>query len=502
MGRCESFRVLKLREVAGREPSFLGYLGLWLTGLATQPIQASAERRVDSLEFFRFGQRTGLLHAPTLSTARRSTHAKSLLNWPISNSDFVNADKRLETERKVERRWADAPSFPIALLRRPLAVNLFKAELLGEEHLPGQAQVKAMVERFSQRHMPDVIGAPTLKSWFSIDGPTLKHASAIKMDRLIDAGTHPLLFERVPDAPPVNEFFLELACGGLISELRQRTTAKVPVDAISQRAATYQFSSPWHAHADAVEAAAVGQSNGEVPWEQLKLTAARRIQEYVHARWNPRNGSVFSSIPSPLAEAWARASALEREELKRPYAALGDLFDQHMSYAPRPDWDPGVDLDIGPASIHRLMFAVAADGDFLTGALLDAWALDLVTAGLAMHAVAWTDRYATHGVKVTPELDFWAAIEQGFLDDAPDDGQRWAALAGAVENAGLVPEDETVGRLVIGGDRYRGLLREVGLSGRRISALAGFGRAQNPVKFVPKPNVGRTSASGEKPKIR
>lgn len=65
--------------------------------------------------------------------------------------------------------------------------------------------------------------------------------------------------------------------------------------------------------------------------------------------------------------------------------------------------------DVAPQHIYKTLFALAADSDFLNLDRFRQWEYSLATSALAMHALAWTDRYNTY-INVTDEYLYWGAF--------------------------------------------------------------------------------------------
>ena len=64
---------------------------------------------------------------------------------------------------------------------------------------------------------------------------------------------------------------------------------------------------------------------------------------------------------------------------------------------------------------------MAGDFDFLKAERKHAWAFDLATAALLMHALAWTDRYQTFGFRVESEQICWWTLSTMFFALHDDD---------------------------------------------------------------------------------
>lgn len=225
-------------------------------------------------------------------------------------------------------------------------------------------------------------------------------------------------------------FYVDFLGGGLLRCLLAPTDSSEVVSVLRSRAASYQPMSAWHLHFDALELRAHSDNFAGVPWEEVVRIGAGRVMELLHELWRPRDGRIYSALSSDTRRQWDLASAEERLAIRERFSRFRpDRYEACMREGASPSWQiAGVGSDVHAAHAHRLLFAIGADTEFLQGDRLSAWALDLATAGLAAHALAWTDRYRLFGRQVNEELLFLAAIDALMLT-APSVG----------------PENETVG---------------------------------------------------------
>lgn len=315
------------------------------------------------------------------------------------------------------------PSFqvPHRALRQPIALNLFKWMVLGDRHIPGRHQA-AMVQRaMSEAGADRYMAGRSWRQWFG-KPPRQARRDAIGVLDEHAARMHLPLWTL--DAVEVgSRFFLDLVEGGLSASLMEPIAMRQPELALMRRALDYEPRSRLHLHIDSIECAALSEGIGDAPWDLVKATAAKRVLELIHSRWSPRHGTVYSELTPDLDLRWRAADADERQQIRKQYRRFKpDLFEDQLKKAPHPDWSVvDVEADIAPRHVHRLLLALAGDGNFLVADRLHVWALDLVSAGLAMHALAWTDRYATHGRHISPEVIHWAAFETTFFSQEPDD---------------------------------------------------------------------------------
>lgn len=328
---------------------------------------------------------------------------------------------------------SDTQSFevPYRAIRQHAAFNLFKWFVLGNRHKPGQHQAALVHRAMSDAGIARCVEVRTWRGWF---GKTPRRAygdTIAVLDSYVAARTHPPHWT-LDAVAPQGRFFLDLVEGGLAASLMEPIAAREPWVALMRRALNYEPLSRIHLHIDAIESAALSEGNGETRWELVKATAAKRVLELIHSRWSQRRGTVYSELTPDLELAWRAADAGERERIRERYRRFKpDRFAAERRRAPRPDWSVvGVEADIAPHNVYRLLLALAADEDFLVADRLHVWTLDLVSAGLAMHALAWTDRYTTHGRHLSPEMIHWGALAAVFFSDEPN-GAIMDAIAAA-----------------------------------------------------------------------
>src|SRR5690606_16235045 len=98
---------------------------------------------------------------------------------------------------------------------------------------------------------------------------------------------------------------------------------------------------------------------------------------------------------SGLRLRWNAASEDGKVLLREKYSLVpGAYFEPRLKAVPVPKWSSiGVSGDLVAEHIHRALLAMAADPSFLVGRRKRAWAFGLASSALAMHALAWSDRY-------------------------------------------------------------------------------------------------------------
>lgn len=367
------------------------------------------------------------------------------------------------TSESQDRPNLDDFEIPLRRLRQPATVNLFKMGVLGEAHAPGEHQAKEVMQAFAAAGLDGGLDVRTWKGWFGTSPRRARSDGVMALDRFVDVSRDPRR-NQFPEASPTSHFFVALLEEGLITKLLAPTEAKLPAIALAQRSLEYTPASAIHLHFDAIEAAAMSDGNGEVTWEEVKALAAKRIMELLHKRWSPRHGTIYRELTPSLELRWRSADAVQREQILAAYERLKpNMFDEHRRAAPRPSWDAaGISSDTPAVLVHQLLLAVSTDSDFLIADRFEAWVLDLASAAYAMHAMAWSERYQTHGLRVTPELIFWRAFDLLFLSDEPEDVVH-DGLAAALDLIGAAWTEDTLATLHRARRWYRRWLADLGL---------------------------------------
>jgi hypothetical protein len=302
----------------------------------------------------------------------------------------------------------------IEMLRVKVAVNHFKRLLLGDMHIPGKAQEISTFEELEKDHDAVEISGRAWSNWFSNPDVVPKVDKVKELDRLASASIRLDSKNGLKDKHlPANSFY-HMIHGGLVSKMKS-SRSKQPLIAMKDRAENYRPDSALHLHLDAVEVCALSVGHGDIPWETVKKIGAETILRLLAEKWGPRGGSVYSELSSDLRLEWNAASTEKRASIRKSYARLvPDVFDRHLDTSAIPDWGiTGIDNDISALHIYKALFCLAADSEFLVADRLEAWSLDLATAALAMHALAWTDRYTTF--LISDELFFWSAFDSLFF---------------------------------------------------------------------------------------
>lgn len=342
-------------------------------------------------------------------------------------------------------------------LRLKVAVNAFKKALLEDLHIPARAQTTAVFEVLSTLPEELLVNERTWGSWFSESPVALKAGSVSKLDALArHAGIS------FCDAEP--RFLEKLISGGLAGEMAGTGTGRDPRLTLLMRAEKYRPASSLHLHLDAIELGVAADKIQGLGWEEVLATGARRILTLLHERWCPSSGTIYPTFPSPVREAWDTANASGRKAIEDSYSRWGPALLEHdLNACVQPAWrDLNVDMDIPPQHACRLLLGLVPDADFLQGERLKAWALDLATAGLALHALAWSDHYNKMGAKITIEHVLWAAIANVFFsrDELSEDDPE---IAGAMEHCDGEYHSFYVQTLLQGRMEYQSQMADLGI---------------------------------------
>lgn len=303
-------------------------------------------------------------------------------------------------------------------LRLKLAVNLFKRYLLGSEHVAGDPQVERMLQTVLGSRLFEFIELRTWVSWFGQSPSIPKRRTIRELDRVAEEGIRYVYATGHTEYRLPSGFFEGLVYGGLISKMASVGRSKRLRSAINEAVSEYVPLSAWHLHMDAVEVSALAEGLGDLDWIHIKQLAAKRLMSLLLLLWGPRDRIIYEFFASDLRLKWLAASAGERELIQRDRSVYSwSSFIDSMAVPPVPAWSfIGVESDLAEVHIHKALLAIAGDIDFLKAERLHAWAFDLASAGLVMHALAWTDRYTTFGLRVQSERLCWMTLSTMFFD--------------------------------------------------------------------------------------
>lgn len=369
------------------------------------------------------------------------------------------------------------------VLRRKGAANLFKSVVLGAKNVAGKHQTQAMINAMPKQFATAAIFDKSWKTWFGNgfqSSPQDKSVAVMDQIARVMQSVSPD-FDRF-QLPSHPHFYAELSRGGLMARLLQPTEAADRLAVLIARANDYEPVSALHLHFDAIEAAAWFDAFGDVPWAVVTAVASRRILELLHDRWGPRHGSLYDRFESDFSFEWRMADSEKKREIREFTARFKpDLFDYCMKPGVRPDWNfVGCSRDIAADHVYKLLFALAADPKFLNERRLPIWSLDSATASLAMHGLAWVDRYNTMALGGPEELHYWSALHAVFFTVEPFD---YFEIGPAVGCSSANWQQESLSCLMRARESYHSLLHSLDISPQQISAAVMNVRRQHPLIY-------------------
>ncbi len=314
----------------------------------------------------------------------------------------------------------------IAALRMKVAVNHFKHLLLGDLHISAVHQGTEVFKKLAERCRDVNIAEKTWRSWFEEPQVIPRLKTIRTLDALASCAIRVVSRRDGKEKALPSGFFGQLVHGGLVKRMMQASKSKHPIVALRDRAESYRPISPLHLHLDAIEVSALSEGYGKLSWETVKRIGAERILNILAERWGPRQGTVYAEFTSDLSLEWAEADADRRAEIRKGYARFKpDLFENALNKVPHPAWArTGIGADVSSTHIYKALFSLAADTRFLKADRLVTWSLDLATAALAMHALAWSDRYTTFDDLMPDELIYWIAFEEILFTSESLDGDN------------------------------------------------------------------------------
>lgn len=378
---------------------------------------------------------------------------------------------------------AERQQMDIAALRMKVAVNHFKHLLLGDLHIAANHQETAVLNALGKR-CKDVKMEKTWRSWFAYRQIIPRVGTIEKLDELASCAIR-VASKRAGDEEELpSGFFKELVHGGLVKMMMLASKSKYPLIALRDRAESYKPISPLHLHLDAIEVSALSEGYGDISWETVKRIGAERILNILTDRWGPRNGTVYSEFTSDLSLEWAAADSDRRVEIRNGYARFKpDLFENDLNQAPRPAWaKTGVGVDVPPSHIYKALFSMASDTRFLKADRLVSWSLDLATAALAMHALAWSDRYTTFDELMPDELIYWIAFEQIFFRSESLDARNTEIIR-AMSQLDAEWNEETFSIFNRAREIYQGELMVFGVTANKVLDAAMLATQVHPIRY-------------------
>lgn len=375
-------------------------------------------------------------------------------------------------------------------LRQRFAVNQLKLRLLGSGHEAGAPQTREVISALEGiAEEGDVIDPRTWESWFSVN-PRIAHASTIRrLDRVVRK-----INEGDDDSRSVGaggpDAFRRLIEGGLLFELQQPTRSKRPQYVLIERAGDYVPPSAWHLHLDALESCTIVDDISGVPWEEARAIASQCVMQLIHERWNPRTGTVYSTLSSDLRLKWDSIDETERDGVRKVF----DRFDPSpleslLCAKASPRWhEIPIDADVAVSNVYRLLLALARDPEFLVADRLAAWAIDMATVALALWGSIWCDRYRSIGDFNAPEPCFVRAFESLFFVEAHEEDLVDALQMAMAQIASDWPP-KSVEALKAASSWYRQELRLRGIDGLEIWNIAQRCADVHPIRYCGYPNV-------------
>ncbi|MCL4759561.1 MAG: hypothetical protein KJZ96_14585 [Rhodocyclaceae bacterium] len=305
-------------------------------------------------------------------------------------------------------------------IRRRAAVNAFKSRLLGALNIPGQPQTQTALDAMAclNREGQGSITERTWQSWLSKSQVAPQPGKLEILDRLAS--------HLGREGPAYSEsYYRDAACGGLAERLFAPTKVRTVGNLLFERAAAYEPQSALHLHLDAIDVAAMTTGFGDVVGSVVRRIAAARLLEILHSRWNPRSGRLYREWSKGASLRWLGGEPLSLEVDQRPNA-FEVLLDRMLRFGFGPNSQTvGIAEDLPAEQIYKLLFALAADAQFLTVRGLEVWAMDAVSAALALFAYAWTTKYETFSIRPTPERCIYSALEAVFLREEPIASLEW-----------------------------------------------------------------------------
>lgn len=369
-------------------------------------------------------------------------------------------------------------------LRFKFAINCFKGLLLGDKHVPGKTQSESVFDAISVLSSSPPLSERAWHDWLCKDDRIPQPGKIEALDRLAsilaDADRNSV---HLPAMLPEG-FFNSLVHGGLMNSLLAPTKSKDVLHTLIGRANNYEPLTAIHLHFDAIEAASWVEGFKDLPWVAPVAIAAQRILELLDERWSPRHGSLYATFKSDLRIQWDLADPQERAAIRNSFVGWRpDPFERLMQPGASPNWmKSGCNPDVASNHIYKLLFAVAADPEFLVEDRLHAWVLDLATSSLAMHALAWTDRYNTMAHQITDELLFWGAFHEIFFDSEPLEADGWNLLP-AMRRCDANWDEGTVELFRSARDIYRARLSNGGISVEEVISVSMQARAAYPLVY-------------------
>lgn len=350
-----------------------------------------------------------------------------------------------------------------AALRLRMGVNHFKKCLLGDRHVPGQAQTQLVMDELSQSSSSAMLASRTWASWFEQAPPRARRGTIATLDQCASS------FSRSPAGG--QDFYQELILGGLVQRLLAPTESKSPEFVLWQRAAEYIPQTSLHLHMDAIEVSGLSVGNGAVNWDVVKMIATSRITEILHLLWNHRSGRMYSVLSHDVSEAGELAAGHFSAHAETPsHTELDQIFHAWESRPRKPKKEAiAGQRGLSAAQVHRTLLALAADVELLQGRTFEAWWLDLASAALALHSSTWVHRYEVFTDPEEPEVIYLDALQSVYFRSTTlEETVRFLVEIHAL---GAFPwTSESYAKILLAQCAYRTALSELALSPALVEA--------------------------------
>ena len=302
-------------------------------------------------------------------------------------------------------------------LRTRACLNHFKRVLLGERHKPGSAQTNLVFKELAgirptsmlgsgRRARTDVdsvsalgmtIAERTWSAWFAKTASQPQSTQIAALDKVALQARLKVL--RQSDGAPAQHpasFFYDLVYGGLVETMLSDNVSSHPGRVAHARMAGYQPRSPLHLHFDALELLNFRSPLPEMDGNDVVLLAGSRILSEIQRRWADWGypgivDSAYAEMGSKALREWLAWSPDEQETWMTEmgfsnFEEPREASFAHLLKTPDPEL-LGEEADVSIGHIYRLLFAIAADAEFLRDGRLLTWALDLATASAAAIAM-------------------------------------------------------------------------------------------------------------------
>lgn len=279
--------------------------------------------------------------------------------------------------------------------------------------MPGRHQSTSIgkaLDLHAPRHGPGLPPtARTWKTWFSGDVVPKQNKIGV-LDNIRN---------EIEDPAHPSRFFEEMVFGGLVSAMTKSARSRNSISHFKVNADLYRPLSPIHLLLDALEISALKTEFDEPASVALREIASLRLMALLHERWNARNGMIYSEFHSDLTIRWNAAANSEKDNIRSIFEDFHpNQIKQFLSPGASPDWSKvGIPVDTPPEHVHKILFLLVFDREFLVEDRLVAWSLDLAIATLALFSLAWANRYETFGRHISPEARFLDAMSFVLSDD-------------------------------------------------------------------------------------